>query len=167
MKEPDVIVSDIRMPNSSIDGLQLLSLLKGNDPDSGEYYRWRDIPVVLLTAKSLTPDRIAGYRLGAQAYLSKPFAPEELLSVIDNLIKRRLEQSNSNIDTKALQDIGGDLKEIKSLLKSSQDQTIVDVDYGSKEQDTPGTKAQLTPTEIDVLMLLCDGFSNGEIGKVS
>lgn len=118
-KEPDVIVSDIRMPNSSMDGLKLLSLLKGNDPEMYEFSKWKNIPVILLTAKSLTPDRIAGYKLGAQAYLSKPFSPDELLSIIDNLIRRRTEQSNALLDTKTLDILKDDLNDIKSLLRTT------------------------------------------------
>jgi DNA-binding NarL/FixJ family response regulator len=147
-----------------MDGLKLLSLLKGNDPEMSEFSKWKNIPVILLTAKSLTPDRITGYKLGAQAYLSKPFSPDELLSIIDNLIRRRVEQSNTNLDSKSLDTLKDDLKDIKSLLQtsSSQDRKVLDVDYG-KEGVYPSTAAQLTPTEIEVLSLLCDGFSNSEI----
>ena len=166
-REPDVIVSDIRMPNASMDGLKLLSLLKGKDEDMGdEYSRWRDIPVILLTAKSLTPDRIAGYRLGAQAYLSKPFSPDELLSIIDNLIRRRVEQSQSNLDIKTLDLLKDDLENIKSLLKQSPEQKVVDVDYGKEGFDSfQKSNVQLTPTEIEVLLLLCEGYSNSEIAS--
>jgi len=164
-KEPDVIVSDIRMPNSSIDGLKLLSLLKGNDPEMYDFSKWKNIPVILLTAKSLTPDRIAGYKLGAQAYLSKPFSPDELLSIIDNLIRRRTEQSNSMLDTKNLDILKDDLNDIKSLLRTnSQDRKILDLDYGKDSRPFQSSANQpLTPTEIEVLSLLCEGYSNSEI----
>lgn len=46
------------------------------------------IPVIFLTAKGMTKDRIKGYDMGCYGYLSKPFDPNELLSIINNLIAR-------------------------------------------------------------------------------
>jgi len=51
-----------------------------------------DIPVILLTAKAMISDRIMGYGAGANGYLPKPFRPEELLGMVDNLI--RLQREN-------------------------------------------------------------------------
>ena len=72
---PDAIISDIRMPGT--DGLELLSQIRQN-------VVWARIPVILLTAKGLTTDRVAGYQAGADAYLIKPFVPEELFVRIIN-----------------------------------------------------------------------------------
>ena len=92
--------------------------------------QWKRIPVVLLTAKSLTQDRIEGYRRGADVYLPKPFNPEELLSIIDNVIERTnvltgrsTSNGNENIQqrTPTLRDLKGDLVEIKSLLREQQE----------------------------------------------
>ncbi|KAL9182222.1 hypothetical protein ACHAXT_012874 [Thalassiosira profunda] len=47
------------------------------------------IPVVLLTAKAMVADRIAGYRAGANGYLPKPFRPEELLGIVDGLMRKQ------------------------------------------------------------------------------
>jgi DNA-binding response OmpR family regulator len=49
----------------------------------------QDIPVILLTAKAMVSDRIKGYKAGADGYLPKPFRPEELLRMVDNLMKRQ------------------------------------------------------------------------------
>nr|AKE98943.1 hypothetical chloroplast protein 29 [Bangia fuscopurpurea] len=76
----DLIISDIMMP--IIDGYELLEKLQKNDNLS-------KIPVIFLTAKGMTKDRIKGYNLGCHGYLSKPFDPEELLSLINNLISRK------------------------------------------------------------------------------
>jgi DNA-binding NarL/FixJ family response regulator len=76
---PDLIVSDIRMPG--MDGYQLARALRSNP-------RTELIPVVFLTAKGERKDRLAGIRTGADAYLTKPFDPEELLAVVSNLLKR-------------------------------------------------------------------------------
>jgi DNA-binding NarL/FixJ family response regulator len=76
---PDLIVSDIRMPG--MDGYELVRNLRASA-------RTRLIPVVFLTAKDETADRIAGFRSGVDAYLTKPFEPDELLAVVANILKR-------------------------------------------------------------------------------
>ena len=76
---PDLIVSDIRMPG--MDGYQLARALRSNP-------RTELIPVIFLTAKGERKDRLAGIRAGVDAYITKPFDPEELLAVVSNLLKR-------------------------------------------------------------------------------
>jgi DNA-binding response OmpR family regulator len=76
---PDLIVSDIRMPG--MDGYELVRNLRSSA-------RARLIPIVFLTAKDETADRIAGFRSGVDAYLTKPFEPDELLAVVANILKR-------------------------------------------------------------------------------
>ncbi|MGE0127050.1 MAG: response regulator transcription factor [Blastocatellales bacterium] len=76
---PDLIVSDIRMPG--MDGYDLIRNLRAAP-------RTRIIPIIFLTAKDETADRIAGFRSGVDAYLTKPFEPEELLAVISNILDR-------------------------------------------------------------------------------
>nr|YP_537024.1 hypothetical chloroplast protein 29 [Neopyropia yezoensis]Q1XDE4.1 RecName: Full=Probable transcriptional regulator ycf29 [Neopyropia yezoensis]AGH27671.1 hypothetical chloroplast protein 29 [Neopyropia yezoensis]QFZ67007.1 Ycf29 [Neopyropia yezoensis]BAE92467.1 unnamed protein product [Neopyropia yezoensis] len=75
----DLIISDIMMP--LVNGYELLAKLKKNKALS-------KIPVIFLTAKGMTKDRIKGYDMGCYGYLSKPFDPNELLSIINNLIAR-------------------------------------------------------------------------------
>jgi len=75
----DLIISDIIMP--VIDGYELLEKLQTIE-------KLAKIPVVFLTAKGMTKDRIKGYNMGCCGYLSKPFDPEELVSLIKNLIYR-------------------------------------------------------------------------------
>ena len=76
---PDLLISDIRMPGK--DGYSLVRQLRSSA-------RTRLIPVVLLTAKDQTVDRIAGFRAGVDAYVTKPFEPEELLAIIDSILDR-------------------------------------------------------------------------------
>lgn len=76
---PDLIVSDIRMPG--MDGYELVRNLRSSA-------RTKLIPIVFLTAKDETSDRIAGFRSGVDAYLTKPFEPDELLAVVANILKR-------------------------------------------------------------------------------
>ena len=74
--EFDILIIDIMMPGET--GLELLKSLRKD----------RDIPVILLSAKGETSDKISGLELGADDYLSKPFEPKELLLRIKNLLSR-------------------------------------------------------------------------------
>ena len=76
---PDLVISDIRMPG--MDGYELVRNLRAAS-------RTRLIPIVFLTAKDETADRIAGFRTGVDAYLTKPFEPDELVAVVANILKR-------------------------------------------------------------------------------
>lgn len=84
---PDLIISDIRMPG--MDGYKLARQLRGSP-------RTALVPIVFLTAKDETADRIEGFRSGIDAYLTKPFEPEELIAVV-NAILQRVERTHSQI----------------------------------------------------------------------
>jgi len=110
---PDCIVSDIRMP--VMDGLELLRNIRTNDENTILSH----VPVVLLSAKGLTQDRIDGYNAGADAYLTKPFSPEELVAIVDNVIQRSDNLGDENEDLNksvSANDLIRDLDEIKNLL---------------------------------------------------
>ena len=76
---PDLIVSDIRMPAMS--GYELAQQLRASP-------RTALVPLVFLTAKGEKADRIEGFRAGVDAYLTKPFEPDELVAVIKSIIQR-------------------------------------------------------------------------------
>lgn len=76
---PDLIVSDIMMPG--IDGFAFVANVRSNP-------RTDLIPIIFLTAKERREDRIASFRAGVDAYLVKPFEPEELVAVIENFLSR-------------------------------------------------------------------------------
>jgi len=84
---PDLVVSDIRMPG--MDGYQLARQLRGSP-------RTALVPIVFLTAKDATADRIEGFRAGIDAYLTKPFEPEELIAVVNGILSR-VERTHSQI----------------------------------------------------------------------
>jgi len=84
---PDLIVSDVRMPR--MDGHALARQLRTNP-------RTDLIPIIFLTAKDETADRIDGFRSGVDAYLAKPFEPDELVAVIANIL-RRVERTHAEI----------------------------------------------------------------------
>ncbi len=84
---PDLIISDIRMPGMS--GYELARQLR-------ESSRTALVPIVFLTAKGESGDRIEGFRAGVDAYLTKPFIPGELLAVINNILSR-VERTHAQI----------------------------------------------------------------------
>ncbi len=77
---PDIVVTDVLM--SKMDGYELCRKIKTDVLLS-------HIPVVILTAKVTDQDKIAGYREGADVYMTKPFNPTLLQTVIDNLLTSR------------------------------------------------------------------------------
>ncbi|CAN5718553.1 response regulator transcription factor [soil metagenome] len=94
---PDLIVSDIMMPG--MDGFSLAAQIRANP-------RTDLIPIVFLTARETRQDRIAGFKVGIDAYLVKPFEPDELVAAIENILsrvsrthRRVARTSNENIQT--------------------------------------------------------------------
>ena len=138
---PDAVVSDIRMPGK--DGIELLRMLRDDE-------RLRRIPVILLTAKGMTKDRIVGFQSGADAYLPKPFSPDELLSILDNLIQRRRQMQGERGD---LDELKQNMEEIKLLMTQNSQNVVKDTDV------------YLTPSERQVLELLCKGYTTAEIAE--
>lgn len=77
---PDLIISDVIMPRMT--GIELAKRIKDDD-------RTNHIPIILLTARAEGKSRKEGLQTGADAYLAKPFDPEELRIRVDNLIEQR------------------------------------------------------------------------------
>jgi len=139
---PSVILLDIIMPQ--ISGYKFLEFVR-NTP------RFSCIPIVMLTAKGLTADRIRGYSLGCNAYLSKPFNSEELLSIIHNVLihyKNYLLQITS---PKLIIDN-------RSMMHSSF--SHVGVPFNSNEYELA-----LSPREQNTLNLVAKGYMNKEIAR--
>ena len=84
---PDLIVSDVRMPG--MDGFQLARKLRASTHSAL-------VPIVFLTAKDETEDRIEGFQSGVDVYLTKPFEPDELVAVIKSVLAR-VERTRSTI----------------------------------------------------------------------
>jgi DNA-binding NarL/FixJ family response regulator len=85
--QPDLIVSDVRMPG--MDGFALARRLRSTP-------NYTLIPIVFLTAKDEIEDRVEGFRSGVDVYLTKPFEPDELIAVIRNILSR-VEHTHSAI----------------------------------------------------------------------
>jgi DNA-binding NarL/FixJ family response regulator len=144
---PDLVISDIMMPQVS--GYEFLKQMR-------EDVRFLNLPVVFLTAKGMTKDRIEGYNAGCDAYLSKPFNPDELVAIAENLIARRAIQAvTANSNTSEMTDLAGQLAEIKALLKQKPAINVT----------PPPIKIEFTPREQSVLELVVEGLMNKEIAK--
>ena len=115
---------DVMMPK--VDGFAFAREVRRHD---------RDIPLIFLTAKSLKEDKIEGFRIGCDDYITKPFSVEELLLRIQAVLRR------SNVD---------------------QDEEVIEYEIGdttfnvrSRLITTKGEERKLTAREADLLQMLC------------
>ncbi len=91
---PDVVLLDWMLPGAS--GVQYARRLRSEE-------RTRDLPIIMLTARSEENDKIAGLEAGADDYLTKPFSPRELLARIKAVLRRRAPQmTEDSIDIDGL-----------------------------------------------------------------
>jgi len=82
LKEPDLVILDLMLPR--MDGLEVCRRIRAKSR----------VPIIMLTAKDRLPDRVSGLDVGADDYLTKPFATEELLARIRARLRERAPQSN-------------------------------------------------------------------------
>jgi DNA-binding NarL/FixJ family response regulator len=138
---PELVITDVMMPQ--VDGYQFLKQMR-DDP------RFVAMPVVFLTARGMKSDRISGYQAGCDAYLPKPFDPEELIAIVKNILKRRA-STNSE---------AGDIaKKIAVELRGM-------MGTGSAIVTTPPPiNIDFTPREQSVLDLVAAGLMNKEIAR--
>ena len=123
--EFDICLVDIMMPKK--DGFAFAEDVRRTDPD---------IPLIFLTAKAMKEDKIHGFKIGCDDYVTKPFSIEELMLRIHAVMRRR-----GKPDT-------------------SQDQTVFQLgsfsfDYSRQALTRKKQSRKLTPREADLLRLLC------------
>lgn len=136
--QPHLIVTDVTMPQ--MDGYELIRQVRLRPA-------LRLLPVVFLTARTETQERIRGYQLGCDVYLPKPFELQELGVIVRNLLER-------------LQMI-----ELEWRSRSSSVPTLTP-ELAPMQSSVPVADVAIsfTPREKEVLFLLADGLSNGQIG---
>lgn len=78
---PDLVVLDLMLPGLS--GFDVFRKLRAES----------DVPIIMLTAKTTEPDRLAGLELGADDYITKPFSPKELVARVKAVLRRLPEES--------------------------------------------------------------------------
>jgi CheY-like chemotaxis protein len=101
-KAPDLVLSDVQMPR--MDGWQLLRMLRGR-------LALRNVPVVFLTSLASERDRLLGYRLGVDDYVSKPHVPADLLERADRAVVRAAQLKAAD-STTAPESLRGDLEQV-------------------------------------------------------
>jgi DNA-binding NarL/FixJ family response regulator len=145
---PDLVITDVMMPE--VDGYQFLKQVR-------EEPRFKALPVVFLTAKGMTTDRIQGYQAGCDAYLPKPFDPEELVAIVENLLERKAASRPTvgHGETPDLAALASQIAEIKAMLQGK----------GGIERTPSPIKVDLTPREQSVLDLVAKGLMNKEIAR--
>jgi DNA-binding NarL/FixJ family response regulator len=134
--QPHLIITDVTMPQ--MDGYELVRQVRQKPA-------LRLLPVIFLTARTETRDRIRGYQLGGDVYLAKPFELVELGAVVRNLLER-LQMIEMEWRSRSAGGGGNNSTSVK-LADSITVQTL-----------------KLTQREQEVLHLLSAGHSNGQIG---
>lgn len=125
-KLPDLVLLDVMMPE--LDGFETLKMLR----------EFSSIPVIMLTAKGEENDKVYGLELGADDYVTKPFAPRELSSRIKAVL-RRAELPSSTPD--------------KAVLRIDD---RLEVDFNRREVLVKGERVKLRPTEYRLLYHLIE-----------
>ena len=128
-ENPELLILDVMMPN--MDGLEVCRTLRSEG--------W-DRPILVLTARDGVSDRVAGLDAGADDYLPKPFALEELLARVRSLVRRA---SADSIAAEA---------PVESKL-SFED---LELDADTREVSRGGRAISLTRTEFSLLQLLME-----------
>lgn len=124
--KPDVLVLDVMLPKK--DGFTLAADIRAID---------QEVPIIFLTAKNMKEDKLHGFRLGADDYITKPFSMEELVLRIEVFLKRSGKDRTTTI--------GEQIFKINSY----------QFDYPNLELIGPGDTKRLTQREADVLRMLC------------
>jgi two-component system alkaline phosphatase synthesis response regulator PhoP len=122
--KPDLVILDLMLPG--IDGFEVLATLRKRDID---------VPVLILSALGAEVEKVRGFRLGADDYVTKPFGLLELLARVEALLRRRLHS-----------------QEPEQPATHSFGDVVVDVAARSATKD--GEPVMLRPKEFDLLMAL-------------
>ena len=122
--QPDLVILDLMLPG--LDGYRVLRAIR----ESGSA-----VPVLILTARGEEADKVRGFRLGADDYVTKPFGVLELLARVEALLRRAAKPSNGD---GAMPEKFGD----------------VDVDVASRLVHRRGEPVALAPKEFDLLVAL-------------
>lgn len=123
---PDLVVLDLMMPNR--DGWSVARLVRADEAIA-------KTPIVMLTARVETDDKILGLDIGADDYIPKPFNPNEVVARVRAVLRRTLDGPNQP-----------HLLQLGSLL----------VDIDRHEVQMNGQPVELTPTEFDLLRTLIE-----------
>lgn len=119
-KEPDLIILDIMLPEH--DGFEICKKIRKQN---------KRIPIIILTAKSQESDKLLGFELGADDYVTKPFSIKELLARVNAVLKRIDNKMEKHYKTKN-----------------------IDINFKNFELKKDNKTFQLSPKECEILELL-------------
>lgn len=131
--QPDVVLLDIMLPG--IDGLEVLRRLRAES----------NVPVLMLSAKGDEIDRVVGLEIGADDYITKPFAMRELVARVRAIVRRASMAATSATERQAPTVVAEG-----SLLKAG---SLV-IDLASHTVTADGTPVELNPREFDLLVYM-------------
>ena len=118
-RRPDAVILDLGLPK--LDGLEVARALR----------RESDVPIVMLTARVEEDDRLRGFEIGADDYVTKPFSPRELVARVQAVLRRGRRETG---DTFRAADLA--------------------IDAASMRVTRAGEAIDLTPTELQILVML-------------
>ena len=119
----DVVLMDVMMPR--LDGFSAVK----------EIRKFKDVPVIMLSARGEEYDKLFGFEIGADDYVTKPFSPKEVMARINAVTKRR---------AAARTDSGNEILKFEGL----------EIDMAGRNVYVDGEKAELTPKEYELLFYL-------------
>lgn len=132
-EEPEVIVLDIMLPD--MDGFEVCKKIRRSD---------QSVPIIMLTAKSQENDKLLGFELGADDYVTKPFSVKELVARVNAVLKR----SESNLPVKERND--------KESLEKPVTIGCAEVNFKNFSITRAGIEHPLSPKECEILKLLVE-----------
>lgn len=110
--QPDLVVLDLMLPG--MDGMEVAARLRQES----------DVYILMLTARSEEADRVAGLRMGADDYLTKPFSPRELVARIEAILRRR-RSGNTSVAPQQLE--FGAVRIIPDSMEARVGETVLDL----------------------------------------
>ena len=119
----DVVLMDVMMPR--LDGFSAVK----------EVRKFKDVPVIMLSARGEEYDKLFGFEIGADDYVTKPFSPKEVMARINAVTKRRAAGNSEN---------GNEILKFEGL----------EIDMAGRNVYVDGEKAELTPKEYELLFYL-------------
>ena len=118
----DMVLMDVMMPR--LDGLSAVKEIKKN----------KDVPVIMLSARGEEYDKLFGFELGVDDYVTKPFSPKEVMARINAIIRRRAASKGAQNDVMKFEGL--------------------EIDMAGRNVYVDGQKAELTPKEYELLFYM-------------
>ncbi len=130
----DLIILDVMIPH--VDGFGVLKILKKDN-------KYKDVPILMLTAKSTESDKVLGLETGADDYMTKPFGIKELIARVSVLLRR--------------------VQRVENIIQTEKDNISIHnltIDRASHSVKVNGNEIELTLKEFEILLILCQNQGN-------